>query len=45
MSKIAVIGSGFSGLSAAAYLLAAANEVQICEKNETAGVPNIEAKK
>ncbi len=37
MSKIAVIGSGFSGLSAAAYLGAAGNEVHVFEKNEKAG--------
>lgn len=37
MSKIAIIGSGFSGLSAAAYLSAAGNEVHVYEKNETPG--------
>ncbi len=37
MSKIAVIGSGFSGLSAAAYLSAAGHETHVFEKNETAG--------
>ena len=37
MSKIAVIGSGFSGLSAAAYLSASGHEVHVFEKNETAG--------
>lgn len=37
MSKIAVIGSGFSGLSAAAYLSAAGHEVRVYEKNEIAG--------
>lgn len=37
MSRIAVIGSGFSGLSAAAYLSAAGHEVQVFEKNSTAG--------
>lgn len=37
MSKIAVIGSGFSGLSAAAYLSAAGHEVHVYEKNDTAG--------
>jgi phytoene desaturase len=36
MSKIAVIGSGFSGLSAAAYLSADGHEVHVFEKNETA---------
>ncbi len=37
MSKIAIIGSGFSGLSAAAYLSAAGNEVHVFEKNKSAG--------
>jgi len=37
MSKVIVIGSGFSGLSAAAYLSAAGHEVHVFEKNETAG--------
>ncbi len=37
MSKIAIIGSGFSGLSAAAYLSAAGHNVHVFEKNETAG--------
>jgi len=37
MATIAVIGSGFSGLSAAAYLSAAGHEVHVFEKNETAG--------
>lgn len=37
MARIAVIGAGFSGLSAAAYLSAAGHEVQVFEKNETAG--------
>jgi len=32
-----VIGAGFSGLSAAAYLSAAGNEVHVYEKNATAG--------
>lgn len=37
MPKIIIIGSGFSGLSAAAYLSAAGNEVHVYEKNETPG--------
>lgn len=37
MAKIAVIGSGFSGLSAAAYLSVEGHEVHVFEKNETAG--------
>ena len=37
MSKIVVIGAGFSGLSAAAYLAFAGHEVHVYEKNETAG--------
>jgi phytoene desaturase len=37
MSKIIVIGSGFSGLSAAAYLASADNEVHVFEKNGSAG--------
>src|SRR5690606_41383849 len=37
MSKIIIIGSGFSGLSAAAYLSAAGNEDHIYEKNTTPG--------
>lgn len=37
MSKIAIIGAGFSGLSAAAYLGDAGHEVHIFEKNSTAG--------
>ncbi|HET7117288.1 MAG TPA: phytoene desaturase family protein [Hanamia sp.] len=37
MSKIAVIGSGFSGLSASAYLSAEGHDVHVFEKNETAG--------
>jgi phytoene desaturase len=37
MAKIAVIGSGFSGLSATAYLSAAGHDVHVFEKNETAG--------
>jgi phytoene desaturase len=37
MSKIAIIGSGFSGLSSAAYLAAAGHEVHVFEKNSSAG--------
>ena len=37
MSKIAIIGAGFSGLSAASYLTASGNDVDVFEKNDTAG--------
>lgn len=37
MSKIAVIGAGFSGLSAASYLGDAGHEVHIFEKNNSPG--------
>ena len=37
MSKIAVIGSGFSGLSAAAYLSANGHDVHVYEKNNNPG--------
>jgi len=37
LSRIAIIGSGFSGLSAAAYLSAAGHEVHVFEKNSSAG--------
>lgn len=37
MSKIAVIGSGFSGMSAAAYLAAAGHEVHVYEKHDRPG--------
>src|SRR5689334_17113489 len=37
MSKIGVIGAGFSGLSAACYLSKAGHEVHVFEKNATAG--------
>ncbi len=37
MSKIIVIGSGFSGLSAACYLAAEGHEVHVYEKNNEAG--------
>lgn len=36
-NKIAVIGSGISGLSAAAYLSKSGNEVHVFEKNSTPG--------
>lgn len=37
MKKIAIIGSGFSGIAAAAYAADAANEVHIFEKNSSLG--------
>lgn len=37
MSKIAVIGGGFSGLAASAYLAKAGHQVDIYEKNEQTG--------
>src|SRR5690606_38035874 len=37
MAKIAIIGSGFSGISASAYLSKAGHEVHVFEKNDTAG--------
>ena len=37
MARIAVIGSGFSGLSAAAYLGRAGHEVLVFEKNDSVG--------
>ena len=37
MSKIAVIGAGFSGLSAAAYIAQAGHHVHVFEKNSDAG--------
>jgi phytoene desaturase len=37
MATIAVIGSGFSGLSAAAYAAAAGHEVHVFEKNQSTG--------
>lgn len=37
MSKISVIGSGFSGLSAACYLSASGHEVHVFEKNSDPG--------
>src|SRR4051812_39663331 len=37
MGTVAVIGAGFSGLSAAAYLAAAGYKVQVFEKNSSAG--------
>ncbi|WP_369678637.1 FAD-dependent oxidoreductase [Chryseobacterium sp. ERMR1:04] len=35
--KIAIIGSGFSGLSAAAYSAKQGHEVHVFEKNSSAG--------
>lgn len=37
MAKIIIIGSGFSGLSAAAYLSRAGHQVEVFEKNSTGG--------
>lgn len=37
MSTITIIGSGFSGLSAACYMAAAGYDVHVFEKNSTAG--------
>src|SRR5688572_24849162 len=37
MAKVAVIGSGFSGLSAASYLSAEGHEVVVYEKNAEPG--------
>ncbi len=37
MSTVSIIGSGFSGLSAACYLAAAGHDVHVFEKNESAG--------
>src|SRR5690606_7862365 len=37
MAKIAVIGSGFAGLSAAAYLSEAGHQVEVFEKNSSPG--------
>lgn len=37
MSRIFIIGSGFSGLSAASYLAAAGHEVHVFEKNTSPG--------
>lgn len=37
MSKIAIIGSGFSGISSAAYLSAAGHDVHVFEKNASIG--------
>lgn len=37
MAKIAVIGAGFSGISAACYLAQAGHKVHVYEKNATAG--------
>lgn len=37
MSKIAIIGSGFSGISAAAYMSSAGHDVHLFEKNNSIG--------
>jgi phytoene desaturase len=37
MSTISIIGSGFSGISSAAYLSAAGHEVHVYEKNNSVG--------
>ena len=37
MSKVAVIGSGFAGLSSATFLADKGHEVTVFEKNSTAG--------
>ena len=37
MPRVAIIGSGFSGLSAAAYLSASGYDVEVFEKNDTVG--------
>lgn len=37
MPKVAIIGSGFAGLSAACYLSSSGHEVHVFEKNEQAG--------
>ena len=37
MKKVSIIGAGFSGLSAAAYLAKNNFEVDVYEKNESAG--------
>jgi len=37
MAKVAIIGAGFSGLSAACYMGAAGHEVHVFEKNNDAG--------
>ena len=37
MSKIVIIGSGFAGLSSAAYLAKEGHDVTVVEKNEMAG--------
>ena len=37
MSTIAIIGSGFSGLSAACYLSKAGHDVHVFEKNSRVG--------
>jgi len=37
LAKIIIIGSGYSGISAAAYLSAAGHEVHVLEKNDSVG--------
>lgn len=39
--KIAIIGPGFSGLSAAAYAASAGHEVHVFEKNVRSAFPDI----
>ena len=37
MAKIAIIGSGFAGISTASYLAKAGHDVHVFEKNATLG--------
>jgi len=37
MSRVVIIGSGFSGLSAACYMAASGHDVHVFEKNNSAG--------